>query len=379
MAAIGWRDADGVEHRAAWPSATPPPTAAPVLVGDVTRAAEALRRARAGEHLLYLGDYHNARQLLAAMGRRLARGRRDPAGSLLDRWRAVRAARREDHDVLSRLLVPVDADLRVSLRRAPDVRDALLHASGALRGPSLWPLREVLGAIGSQEWHRRGVAVPALGGRVHPLHGVFAPVRGEHVALVAAELENRPLAGKTAFDVGTGTGVLAILLARAGARVFATDTSPAAVASAREEVARFGLAGRVEVLEADLFPPGRADLVLANPPWLPGEPETPLDRAVYDPGGDFLRRFLRGLGEHLAPGGEAWLVLSDLAEVLGLRPAGHLGAAFAEAGLAVAGQRSARPSHPRARNRLDPLCEARAAETVTLYRLTASRAADRLA
>jgi len=376
MREIGWRDPAGVEHRAAWPSDTPPPAGLPAIVGDATRAAEALRRARAGEHLLYLGDYHNARQLLAAMGRRLARARRPAGGGLLDRWRALRAARREDHLVLSRLVVPVDAELRVALRRAPDVREALQHALGRdLREPSLWPLREVLGAVGSLQWRRRGVPVPALGGRVHPRHGVFAPVRGEHVALVAAELASVPLAGKVAFDVGTGTGVLAILLARAGARVRATDVAPEAVASAREEVERLGLAGRVEVMEADLFPPGRADLVVSNPPWVPGEPETSLDRAVYDPGGRFLRSFLSGLGSHLSAGGEGWLVLSDLAEVLGLRPRGEVESAIAEAGLVVVGRRTARPAHRRARDSEDPLHEARAAETVTLYRLRRAEAA----
>jgi len=365
-----WRDAAGEEHRALWPSEVDPPTRPPALVDDSTQAEPALRRARRGEYLLYDGDYHNARQLLAAMGRRLGRAGRAPAGDLLARWRAFRSARREEHAVLSRLLVPVEAELRIPLRRAPDVRDALLHALGEAPGePFLLPLREVLGAIGSREWHRRGVEVPALGGRVHPRHGVFAPIRGEHVALVAAELASFPASGKVAFDVGTGSGVLALLLARAGARVVATDLSPGAVASAREEVARFGLAGAVRVEERDLFPAGRADLVVANPPWLPGEPETPLDRAIYDPGGDFLARFLAGLADHLSEGGEGWLVLSDLAEILGLRAPGHLEASIAGAGLAVAGRRQARPAHPRSRDPQDPLHEARARETVTLYKL----------
>ena len=373
MRETSWRDASGKRHSALWPSELEPPSRPPLLVDDGTTAAAALRRARAGAYLLYQGDYHNARQLLAAMGRRLERGRRGPGGDLRARWRSVRAARREDHQVLSRLLVPVDQELRLPLRRSPDVREALAHALGeAPAGPFLLPLREVLGAIGSREWHEKGVEVPALGGRVHPRHGVFAPVRGEHVALVAEELASFPLAGKVAFDIGTGTGVLALLLARAGATVVATDLAPSAVLSAREEAARWRLADRVEVREADLFPEGRADLVVANPPWLPGEPETPLDRAVYDPGGEFLRRFLSGLGDHLASAGEAWLVLSDLAEILGLRPPDEFEGALARNRLTVVGRRSARPQHPRSKEARDPLHEARARETVTLYRLRPS-------
>jgi len=367
-----WRDAAGAVRRASWPSDGPPPGRAPALAGDATTAAAALRLARAGRTLVYQGDFHNARQLLAAMARRLARGRPSPAGDLESRWRAVRSGRREDHLVLSRLLVSFEPERGLELRRAPDVRAALAHAFGeASERPLLVPLREVLGAVGSLEWRRKGVAVPAIGGRVHPRHGVFAPVRGEHVDLVAAELDATSVAGKLAFDVGTGTGVLAILLAQRGARVVATDVAAAALSSAREEVARFGQSERVEVVEADVFPPGRADLVVANPPWLPGEPETSLDRAVYDPGGAFLRRFLAGLAEHLAPGGEGWLVTSDLAELLGLRPPGFVEGAVAAAGLTLAGRRQARPAHPRSRDRADPLHEARARESVTLYRLRA--------
>jgi SAM-dependent methyltransferase len=329
-----------------------------------------VRQARAGGHLLYRGDYHNARQLLAAMGRRLARARPPLSGSLAARWRELRARRREDHTVLARLLVPVEPDLRVALRRAPDLAAALAPVVGDTGGlGALLPLREVLGAVGAAEWRRRGVEVPEIGGRVHPHHGVFAPVRREYVGLVAAELGTRSLDGRVAFDLGTGTGVLAILLARHGARVVATDVSPAAAACARENVERFGLSGRVEVIEADLFPPGRADLAVANPPWLPGEAASALDRAVYDPGGGFLDRFLTGLRDHLAPGGEGWLVLSDLAEVLELRAPGAVEAAAAAAGLSVSALRSARPSHPRAADAGDPLHEARARETVTLYRL----------
>ncbi len=388
MNEIAWHDAAG-DHRALWPSEGVPPPARVVAAGDRTTADEAFRRARAGESLLYAGDYHNARQLLAAMGRRLARGagrrnresrgaghRRDPQGSravgppggLAVAWAAERRRRLVEHEVLSRLVVPLGPDLSIELRRAPDVREACREAWGVTPPrPALAPLREILGIVGAHEWRRKGVEVAALGGRIHPHYGVFAPVRGEHVDLVAAALGDRRLEGTTAFDVGTGTGVLAILLARRGARVVATDREPRAVACARENAARLGVADRVEVVLADLFPAGRADLVVFNPPWIPGEAHTPLERAVFDPGDDAVSRFLAGLADHLAPSGECWLVMSDLAVLLGLRPPGWLAEAIARAGLAVRNARATRPSHPRARDRDDPLHAARSAETTTLY------------
>src|SRR5690606_33527546 len=153
--------------------------------------------------------------------------------------------------------------------------------------------------------------------RIYPHYGVFSPIRGEYVALVA----NTPLPkADLAFDIGTGTGVLAALLAQRGvARVIATDNAPRALACARDHLERLGLQQQVEVVAADLFPPGQADLVLCNPPWLPARPVALLDHAVYDTDGNMLRGFLQGLRDHLRPEGQGWLILSDLAELLGLR------------------------------------------------------------
>jgi methylase of polypeptide subunit release factors len=261
----------------------------------------------------------------------------------------------------------------VPLRRAPDVNEACAEAYGRpaeAEGLSLVPLRELLGIIGAHEWHREGVPVPALGGdRVHPAYGVFSPVRGEYVDLVAGT-ELPP--GGLAFDIGTGTGVLAAVLARRGAgRVVATDQDERALACARENAERLGVSDRLTIVEADLFPPGgeRASLVVCNPPWLPAKPTSPLEHAVYDPGSRMLRGFLAGLAERLAPDGEGWLILSDLAERLQLRTREELTSWIEGAGLRVAGREDTRPRHARAADASDPLHFARAAEITSLWRL----------
>jgi SAM-dependent methyltransferase len=354
-----------------WLSGIAPPPARLGSADDRTRADAALRRMRSGESLLYAGDFHNARQLLSALGRRLA-PRAEPNRAPADAFRRERARRRESQALLHRLLVPVGPGWRIPLPRAPDVARALEEALGpAPEAEGILPLREVLGAVGASEWRRQGVPVPALGERVHPHYGVFAPVRSEYADLVAGVLAGRDLRGKLAFDLGTGTGVLAFLAARRGARVVATDDEPRAVACARENAARLGLAGLVEVRLADIFPEGRADLALCNPPWIPAEPCGPLDRAVYDPGSAFLSRLIAGLPAHLSPGGEALLTLSDLAERLGLRPTSFLGDALGAAGLEVILRRAAAPRHPRASEEDDPLHAARSGEVTTLYVLRA--------
>jgi methylase of polypeptide subunit release factors len=144
-----------------------------------------------------------------------------------------------------------------------------------------------------------------------------------------------------------------------------------ALSCARENLQRLGLEGQVELIRADLFPPGRAPLVVCNPPWLPGRPSSSIEYAIYDPDSRMLKGFLGGLAEHLTPGGEGWLILSDLAEHLGLRPREQLLALFEAAGLSVIDRHDVRPTHPRASDPDDPLHAARAAEMTSLWRLRA--------
>ena len=125
------------------------------------------------------------------------------------------------------------------------------------------------------------------------------------------------------------------------------------------------------MVQADLFPPGRAPLVVCNPPWLPARPSAPLEHAIYDEDSRMLRGFLAGLAAHLAPGGEGWLILSDLAEHLGLRTPEELPALIEASGLRVVARMKVRPRHPKAGDAGDPLHGARAKEVTSLWRLAA--------
>jgi methylase of polypeptide subunit release factors len=131
------------------------------------------------------------------------------------------------------------------------------------------------------------------------------------------------------------------------------------------------LAQRVDVVQADLFPEGRAALVVCNPPWIPARPNSPMEAGIYDAESQMLRGFLSALPLHLEPEGEGWLILSDLAEHLGLRTRAQLLAEFAAAGLRVVDRIDVSPRHPRAGEKSDPLHAARAAETTSLWRLAA--------
>jgi SAM-dependent methyltransferase len=388
-----------------------PPPKRVQLADDTLPADTAYRLACEGTALLWRGDFQNARHLLQALARRndrVPRRLRRPAGqaaeaegSATDQLNRHRMAQAQRARILGALLIPFNADHAIPLRRAPDARQACAEAwpaDEAAPGPSVASLRELLGIISAHEWRKKGVEIPLLaqlarraadaGGqapyaRIHPHYGVFSPVRGEYLGLVAkAALPNKPDGPDgpgaapqrlLAFDIGTGTGVLAALLARRGVgRVVATDLDPRALACAADNLARLGVTGQVTLQAADLYPPssaGRADLIVCNPPWLPGRPSSPLEHAVYDEGSRMLRGFLDGLAAHLAPGGEGWLILSDLAEHLGLRTRAELMGAFERAGLQVLGRLDARPQHPKASDASDPLHAARSAELTSLWRL----------
>ena len=371
---ICWAEG-GQTNSARWRSeAGIAPHTAVEIADDRTSADAAYRTLESGTALLWRGDWVNARHLLQALTKRAdrrfgtARGKapKTPAEAFARhrQQQGLRAA------LLGRLLVPLAADYSVPLRRAQDVREACAAAYGEPGfDDSLVSLRELLAVVSAHEWRKKGVPVPAVQGRIHPHYGVFSPVRGEYVDLVATA--PLPAGCELAFDIGTGSGIIAAVLARRGVkRIVATDQDERALACASENARNLGLTVALQVVKADLFPPGRAPLVVCNPPWLPAQPTSPVEYAVYDPDSRMLRGFLGGLAEHLEPGGEGWLIISDIAEHLGLRSRQQLLDWISAAGLKVIGRLDTRPKHPKAQDAGDPLHAARAAEVTSLWRLS---------
>jgi len=264
-------DEDGESRSARWRSESGNPPAKRVVIGhDQMTADHAYRLACEGTAILWRGDFQNARQLLQAMARRIdnkPRKAKKPAAEIspIDAFNLHRLAQSQRARTLAMLVLPLDEHYAIPLRRAPDVRQACEEAYGPPSDePSVVSLREVLGLIGAHEWRKKGVEIGAAGGRIHLYYGVFSPVRGEYIDLVA----NQPLPSKElAFDIGTGTGVLSAVLARRGVgRIVATDVDARALACARENIGRLGLDRQVEIVEADMFPEGRAPLIVCNPP-----------------------------------------------------------------------------------------------------------------
>ncbi len=370
---IHWLEG-GQEHRAGWRSeAGVAPHGEIGIVDDRSSADDTYRQLESGTALLWRGDWVNARHLMQALTKRADRRFGAQRGKAPKTPAEAFARHRETQGkraaLLNRLLVPLAGDYSVPLRRAQDVGEACRAAYGEASGePSLVALRELLAVISAHEWRKKGVPVPAVQGRIYPHYGVFSPVRGEYVDLVATA--PIPAGCALVFDIGTGSGIIAGVLARRGVpQIVATDQDARALACATENIERLGLSAQVRIVKADLFPEGKAPLVICNPPWLPAQPTSPVEYAVYDPESRMLRGFLHGLAGHLAESGEGWLIISDIAELLGLRSREQLLAWIAEAGLKVIDRLDTRPKHPKANDAGDPLHAARSAEVTSLWRL----------
>jgi methylase of polypeptide subunit release factors len=345
-----------------------------MLADDTMSADTAYRLASEGVALIWTGDFQNARQLLHALARRTAKRR--PKYLELpypERFHQVRLARAQRARTLGMLCLPFEPHHLLKHRRAPDVKAACVAAHGDSKTSYVMPLTELLGLISAFEWRKNGIDIPALGARIHPHYGVFAPTRSEYLELIAqAPLPQGPGMLGHAFDIGTGTGVIAALLLKRGlTHVTATDSQARALDCAQENIERFGLSSGVKFVQADLFPDGQADLIVCNPPWLPGRPASGLEHAIYDQDQHMLNGFLEGLRAHLTPQGEGWLILSDLAEHLGLRTREDLLDKIETAGLRVMERLDIRPMHTKTKDEEDPLADARRAEVTSLWRLRA--------
>ncbi|MBP6863493.1 MAG: class I SAM-dependent methyltransferase [Neisseriaceae bacterium] len=366
-----WQQPD---HTALWFSAngSPPPQQLH-LVDDTLNADQAFTWATQGHAMLWTGDFHNAKQLLSALSKRLNKRKKSskvPA-TAAEAFHKHRLNQSQRAQLLNSLLVKLDPQGVLSLRRAPDVKDACAAAFGLHDQDCILPLQTLLGMIGAHQWQQKGVPIAALNqAHVHVPYGVYSPLRGEYLQL----LQSAPLPEPCtlALDIGTGSGVIAAVLAKRGvAQIIGTDINPKAIAAAADNLNRLGLSGQVRIVATDLFPAGvKADLIVCNPPWLPAKPTSLIESALYDPKHQMLVAFLTQAPQHLNAGGEVWLIMSDLAEHLGLRAPDYLSAQFAQAGLSLIEQHTIKPQHAKANDADDAMFAARSQEVTSLYRLS---------
>ncbi len=371
---INWQEKNKLQT-AVWQSeAGNAPPKNIVVADDTTSAKTAYKLICEGTGFLYKGDFQNAKQLLQAITRKVDSKPIMPADSLTQAFHQHRARQIQRANITNKILIELNHGA-CDLKRAPDVKDAV---SGALitnakldKVPAklVLSLRELLGMVGAHEWRKKGVPVDALPANIHAHYGVYSPIRGEYLELInTTSLGN----AKTAFDIGTGTGVIAAILVTRGIKaVMATDNSARALNCAAENIEKLNLKQYITLELANLFPSGhkKADLIVCNPPWLPAKANAPIEHAIYDTNNVMVKGFLSGVKAHLTEDGEAWLIMSDLAEHLGLRSNEELMKWIADAGLKVVEKIDIAPKHAKSSDQSDPLYAARVKEITSLYRL----------
>lgn len=144
--------------------------------------------------------------------------------------------------------------------------------------------------------------------------GIYHPDEGSSTRFMLRELSSSSAQrfGPRALDVGTGSGAVALFLARSGKEVIAVDVDPEAVACAQANARDNGIS--LDVRRSDLFEAvegERFDLILFNAPLRHGDIEHPVDRIACDPGGALTVRFLKEASDYLAPGGAIVLVAAS--------------------------------------------------------------------
>jgi release factor glutamine methyltransferase len=156
--------------------------------------------------------------------------------------------------------------------------------------------------------------------QVHPINPM------SHLLGEAVRADVRP--GEHVLDMGTGSGVNAILAASNGAQVLAVDINPSAIEAAKANVVRNGVSARVDVRYSDVFSDvgERFDLIIFDPPFRWFRPRDWVEAAMADEGYQALTRFIRQARQHLSDGGRILLSFGTSGDI------GYLKALLSEEG-----------------------------------------------
>ena len=124
--------------------------------------------------------------------------------------------------------------------------------------------------------------------------------------------------GDIGLDMGTGTGLIALLMAKKADFVLGVDVNPFAIELAKKNSELNGIKN-VKFILSDLFEnvSGEFDVITFNAPYLPGKPEEPIDLALVGgkSGREVLDRFIREVRDYLKPGGVVQIVQSSITGV----------------------------------------------------------------
>jgi release factor glutamine methyltransferase len=126
--------------------------------------------------------------------------------------------------------------------------------------------------------------------------------------------------GQDVWDIGTGTGLIALTAKREGAHyVLATDLNPDAVKNAKENSKLLGL--KIDIRQADVFGSivKKVDIITFNPPFTDQQAKQSHEISFWDKDHKTLRNFFGNVRKHLKPGGKAFIAWSSFGDTKKLR------------------------------------------------------------
>ena len=266
------------------------------------RAAERLCE---GQTLIVSDSYHTGAEILAQLEQLL------PEPEEGAHYERRREHRRHYRATAMRLLAPIkNYRLALAHQRPIGFLQELYFGMDAFTLPFI----EVQELFGAWKRYQEGTHLAVLGHRLHPFFGTYVPTRTSHLELFGTWLSQYQGSKRYAVDVGTGCGVLALMLCRRGfERVLATDANPNAIESVSRDLARLNPCPPITLEHATFLGTAQeaAELIVFNPPWLKGEVEGLLDQALYYEDGLFESFFDHAL-EALEPDGRVVLLFSNV-------------------------------------------------------------------
>ncbi len=143
--------------------------------------------------------------------------------------------------------------------------------------------------------------------KIDVMEGVYNPAEDSYL-LIKSIVATR---GEEALDMGCGSGIVALHLAKNGCRVTAADINSTAVENTRKNAEMNNF--EIECLESDLFSriEGKFDLIAFNPPYLPTSGED----IAWDGGRggmEIIERFLEDAWKYLKKEGRIYMIVSSL-------------------------------------------------------------------
>jgi release factor glutamine methyltransferase len=143
--------------------------------------------------------------------------------------------------------------------------------------------------------------------------GVFHPGFFFSTKFLLKFLARQSLNNRSFLELGAGSGLISLFVAKHGARVTATDINPLAVKALEKNAALNGLP--INILQSDLYaqiPKQPFDIIAVNPPYYRKQPATDAERAWYcGPNGEYFDGFFGKLGSYVHPASDIWMVLCE--------------------------------------------------------------------